>query len=51
MKPIVYISIYSNQIFKAGGQTFVTKGFKNWREKIRLDIHVGGHGSAHNQAR
>ncbi|XP_015962162.1 uncharacterized protein LOC107486124 [Arachis duranensis] len=33
-----------------GGDAFVTNGFSNWKKKERLQIHVGIHDSAHNQA-
>ncbi|XP_025636151.1 uncharacterized protein [Arachis hypogaea] len=33
-----------------GGDAFVTTGFSNWKKKERLQIHVGIHDSAHNQA-
>ena len=33
-----------------GGETFVMKGFKLWNQLAKLDSHVGGVNSAHNQA-
>ncbi|XP_059455244.1 uncharacterized protein LOC132185494 [Corylus avellana] len=36
---------------KAGGETFVTEGFSNWKKKEKFKGHVGAHNSAHNQAR
>ena len=33
-----------------GGETFVMKGFKLWNQLVKLDSHVGGVNSAHNQA-
>ncbi|KAL4600720.1 hypothetical protein ACB092_11G218600 [Castanea dentata] len=33
-----------------GGDSFVTKGFNSWNKKEKLDQHVGGVNSAHNQA-
>jgi hypothetical protein len=36
---------------QAGGDSFVTEGFKNWKKKDKLQNHVGAHNSAHNQAR
>ncbi|XP_059658681.1 uncharacterized protein LOC132305013 [Cornus florida] len=33
-----------------GGDSFVSEGFLNWKKKDRLQIHVGGPNSAHNQA-
>ena len=35
---------------QAGGDNFVTEGFDCWNKKDRLDAHVGGPNSAHNQA-
>ena len=35
---------------KGGGETFVTKGFKLWNLKEKLNSHLGGVNSAHNQA-
>ena len=35
---------------QGGGETFVTKGFKLWNQLAKLDSHVGGVNSAHNQA-
>ncbi|KAK8669775.1 hypothetical protein V6N13_104544 [Hibiscus sabdariffa] len=32
------------------GDTFVVDGFKNWKDKSRLQLHVGGFNSAHNVA-
>ena len=34
---------------QGGGETFVTKGFKLWNQLAKLDSHVGGFSSAHNQ--
>jgi hypothetical protein len=36
---------------QAGGDSFVTEGFKNWKKKDKLQSHVRAHNSAHNQAR
>lgn len=36
---------------QAGGDSFVGEGFKNWKKKEKLKIHVGGNNSAHNHAR
>ena len=33
-----------------GGDSFVTKRFNSWNKKEKLDLHVGGVNSAHNQA-
>ena len=35
---------------KGGGDSFITKGFTAWNKKERLDTHVGGCNSSHNQA-
>ncbi|KAL0016066.1 hypothetical protein SO802_003135 [Lithocarpus litseifolius] len=35
---------------QSGGDSFVTKGFNSWNKKEKLDLHVGGVNSAHNQA-
>ncbi|XP_028955524.1 uncharacterized protein [Malus domestica] len=35
---------------QAGGDCFISKGFSNWKKKERLQGHVGGCNSAHNQA-
>ncbi|KAI8548200.1 hypothetical protein RHMOL_Rhmol07G0254500 [Rhododendron molle] len=35
---------------KAGGGTFVSVDFSSWKKKGKLQTHVGGHNSAHNQA-
>ncbi|XP_026409920.1 zinc finger MYM-type protein 1-like [Papaver somniferum] len=38
-------------LFRAGsGDSFVGKGFRGWRKKERLHIHIGGPKSAHNKA-
>ena len=34
---------------QAGGDSFVGKGFSNFKKKARLQIHLGGLTSAHNQ--
>ena len=34
---------------QGGGETFVTKGFKLWNQLTKLDSHVRGVNSAHNQ--
>uniref|UniRef100_A0A2N9IB86 TTF-type domain-containing protein n=1 Tax=Fagus sylvatica TaxID=28930 RepID=A0A2N9IB86_FAGSY len=36
---------------QAGGDTFVTEGFSNWKCPEKLRIHEGGINSSHNQAR
>ncbi|XP_042405026.1 zinc finger MYM-type protein 1-like [Zingiber officinale] len=36
---------------QAGGETFVSEGFTNWKGKDRLYIHVGQHDSEHHKAR
>ena len=35
---------------QAGGDSFVSEGFSNWKKKERFNIHVGGPFTAHNQA-
>ena len=35
---------------QGGGDTFITKGFKLWNQKEKLNSHVGGVNSAHKQA-
>ena len=35
---------------RSGGDAFVTDGFRIWNKKEKLQIHVGGVNSAHNQA-
>ncbi|KAK8925828.1 hypothetical protein KSP39_PZI018041 [Platanthera zijinensis] len=35
---------------QAGGDSFVGEGFSNWKKNDRLQSHVGGSNSAHNQA-
>ena len=35
---------------QSGGDSFVGEGFKNWKKKERIDIHVGGPTSSHNVA-
>ena len=34
---------------QGGGDAFVGEGFRNWRKKNRLDVHVGDHNSIHNK--
>ncbi|CAN6542063.1 unnamed protein product [Malus baccata var. baccata] len=36
--------------YQSGGDTFVGVGFKNWKCKKKLEIHVGGPNSSHNNA-
>ncbi|PON53209.1 hypothetical protein TorRG33x02_305960, partial [Trema orientale] len=40
-----------NSLDQGGGDSFVSEGFSNWKKKERLQIHVGGPNSAHNEAR
>ena len=35
---------------QASDDSFVLKGFANWKKKERFDIHIGGPNIAHNQA-
>ncbi|XP_075657819.1 uncharacterized protein LOC142627799 [Castanea sativa] len=45
------VDLESNDVGKqGGGDTFVTKGFRLWNQVGKLDSHVGGVNSAHNQA-
>ncbi|KAL2512261.1 General transcription factor 2-related zinc finger protein [Abeliophyllum distichum] len=36
---------------QGGGDSFVCNGFSNWKNKVRLQRHIGKLGTAHNQAR
>ncbi|KAK4599601.1 hypothetical protein RGQ29_009588 [Quercus rubra] len=46
-----YCYLFRQDVGKqGGGETFVTKGFKLWNQVAKLDSHVGGVNSAHNQA-
>ena len=46
-----YCYLFGQDVGKqGGGETFVTKGFKLWNQLAKLDSHVGGVNSAHNQA-
>ncbi|CAH9140347.1 unnamed protein product [Cuscuta epithymum] len=36
---------------QSGGDVFVTVGFNSWKDKSRLNVHVGKHDSEHNEAR
>ena len=46
-----YCYLFGQDVGKqGGGETFVTKGFKLWNQVAKLDSHVGGVNSAHNQA-
>jgi hypothetical protein len=36
-------------INQVGGDSFVTKGFSNWKKREMIEVHVGAHNSAHNQ--
>ena len=47
----LYCYLFGQDVSKQGGsETFVTKGFKLWNLKEKLNSHVGGVNSAHNQA-
>ena len=47
----LYCYQFGQDVGKQGrGDTFVTKGFKLWNHKEKLNSHVGGFNSAHNQA-
>ncbi|XP_050289230.1 uncharacterized protein LOC126727556 [Quercus robur] len=46
-----YCYLFGQDVGKqGGGDTFVTKGFKLWNQKDKLNSHVGGVNSAHYQA-
>ena len=46
-----YCYLFGQDVGKqGGGETFVMKGFKLWNQVAKLDSHVGGVNSAHNQA-
>nr|XP_025694449.2 zinc finger MYM-type protein 1-like [Arachis hypogaea] len=47
---VFYLCCYLMKPETEGGDAFVTNGFSNWKKKERLQIHVGIHDSAHNQA-
>jgi putative heme iron utilization protein len=48
----LYCYLFKPDIGKqAGGDSFVTKGFSNWKKKEKIEGHVGAHNCAHNQAR
>ena len=45
-----YCYLFGQDVGKqGGGETFVMKGFKLWNQLVKLDSHVGGVNSAHNQ--
>ena len=45
-----YCYLFGKNVGKqGGGDTFVTKGFKLWNQKEKLNSHVGGVNSANNQ--
>ena len=47
----LYCYLFGQDVGKqGGGDTFVTKGFKLWNKKDKLNSHVGGVNSVHNQA-
>ena len=47
----LYCYLFGQDVGKqGGGETFVTKGFKLWNQKEKLNSHVEGVNSAHNQA-
>ena len=46
-----YCYLFGQDVGKQGeGETFVMNGFKLWNQKEKLNSHVGGVNSAHNQA-
>jgi hypothetical protein len=38
---------FENQV---GGDSLVTEGFSNWKKKEIIEVHMGAHNSAYNQA-
>ena len=47
----LYCYLFGQDVGKQrGGETFVTKGFKLWNQKEKLNSHFGGVNIAHNQA-
>ena len=47
----LYYYLFGQDVGKQRGrETFVMKGFKLWNQKEKLNSHVGGVNSAHNQA-
>ena len=47
----LYYYLFGQDVGKqGGGETFVTKGFKLWNRKEKLNSHIGGANSAYNQA-
>ncbi|XP_075664911.1 uncharacterized protein LOC142634498 [Castanea sativa] len=47
----LYCYLFRQDVIKqSGGDSFVTKVFNSWNKKEKLDQHVGGVNSAHNQA-
>ena len=47
----LYCYLFGQDVGKQGeGKTFVMKGFKLWNQKEKLNSHLGGANSAHNQA-
>ncbi|KAL5571482.1 hypothetical protein UlMin_021079 [Ulmus minor] len=47
--PLTQFGKQSRKFKQAGGDSFVGKGFSNFKKQDRLQIHVGGLTSAHNQ--
>ena len=46
----LYCYLFGQDVGKQGGdETFVTKRFKLWNQKKKLNSYVGGVNSAHNQ--
>ena len=46
-----YCYLFGQDVGKQeGGETFVMKGFQLWNQVVKLDSHIGGVNSAHNQA-
>ena len=47
---LFYFITYFGKMFVSKRDTFVMVGFKMWHKKDKLQTHVGGVNSAHNQA-
>ena len=45
----ILLPIWQDVGKQGGGETLVTKEFKLWNQKEKLNSHVGGVNSAHNQ--
>uniref|UniRef100_A0A7N0V9K9 TTF-type domain-containing protein n=1 Tax=Kalanchoe fedtschenkoi TaxID=63787 RepID=A0A7N0V9K9_KALFE len=43
--------LFKDKTSKVGGDAFVNKGFSRWQKPEVFVMHIGGNGSAHNQAK